>query len=307
MDASPFNGSRTKSSQDSVVGALQPVLSAIIISRGDEKTIERTVASVVGQKTAEPFEVILVASGGDRTAAIVRNRFPSVRVIDLERPALPGQARNAGLAVARGDYVSFPGSHVELPPGSLAARIAAHRKGYAMVTGSILNGTKTPAGWASYFMDHSDALPGRPSGELATPPAHCSYDRRVLAASGWFPEDMRAGEDTVVNLRLWQQGHRAYRAQDVYLCHISRCTTFWRLVRHHFVRGRAWGRILVERGTGFPELSRYVGRRLQRTMANVEAWGGDLAPEFARVRFLVRLGIVAAFLGMISEIGLRRR
>ena len=284
-----------------------PALSAVIIARNNQATIERTVASVVGQQATEPFEVILVTSGGDRTAEIVGNRFPSVRIIDFPKPALPGVARNAGVRVAAGDYVSFPGSHVELPPGSLAARIAAHRLGFCMVTGSILNGTTTPAGWASYFMDHSDALPGRPSGELQEAPAHCSYDRRKLMASGLFPEDMRAGEDTVVNLRLWAEGHRAYRAQTVHLYHISRCRSPWRLARHHFVRGRAWGRILVARGTGFPELSGYFKRRLAKTTANVERWGGDLGEEFDRVRYLVRLGIRAAWSGMLWEIKVARK
>ena len=68
---------------------------------------------------------------------------------------------NAGLAVARGRFVSFPGSHVELVAGSLAARLAAHESGYAMVTGTVLNGTLTPAGWAAYFLEHTPALPGR--------------------------------------------------------------------------------------------------------------------------------------------------
>jgi glycosyltransferase involved in cell wall biosynthesis len=289
-----------------VAKELAPILSAIIISRADEKTIERTVASVVGQETLDSIEVILVTSGGDETGAVVRRGFPSVHVIELERPALPGEARNAGLAVATGEFVSFPGSHVELPAGSLAARIAAHRKGYAMVTGSILNGTKTAAGWASYFMDHSDALPGRPSVELKRPPAHCSYDRRVLVCSGGFPEDMRAGEDTVVNTRLWNEGHRALRAQDVRLVHKSPCRNLWILVRHHFVRGRAWGRILTEQGKRFSTLNGYVGKRMTQTAANVDAWGGDLVKQYHQVKGRVRIGVIAAWAGAVYEMAIRR-
>ena len=37
----------------------------------------------------------------------------------------------------------------------------------AVFTGSTLNGTRTWAGWASYFLDHSSVLPGRPSTELS--------------------------------------------------------------------------------------------------------------------------------------------
>ena len=283
-----------------------PLLTAVVISRDDEETIERTVRSVVEQECPAPFEVIVVTSGTDRTAQIVRDNFPHVTVIELPVPALPGAARNVGLRAARGDYVSFPGSHVELPPGSLAARMRAHQLGFPMVTGSILNGTQTSAGWASYFLDHSGALPGRPSGELTGPPAHCSYDREILLDAGGFPEDMRAGEDTVVNVRLNRRGYRAYREQQVSLVHRSPCRTLVRLIRHHFSRGRAWGRILIAEARGYGSLLGYVPRRMESTTLNVAEWGGDLEATYRRVRPLVAAGIVAAWLGACFEITLGR-
>ncbi|HKG35518.1 MAG TPA: glycosyltransferase [Solirubrobacterales bacterium] len=289
-----------------------PILSAIVISRDDEDRIERCVRSVVEQECEEPFEVIVVVSGEDRTADIVRERFPQVNLVALPAPALPGAARNAGLAVARGDYVSFPGSHVELPPGSLQARVTAHGKGYAMVTGTILNGTETPAGWASYFLDHANVLPGRPSTELAGPPSHCSYVRDFVRDAGGFPEDMRTGEDTVVNRELWRRGLRAYRARDVRLVHRSPCADVPTLVRHHFRRGRGLGRIVLDdhRG-GRPLLRRsvlggllagYLPRRLGRIRRAVARWGGDLRHEYRRALPLIVVGAAAAWAGTWFEI-----
>jgi glycosyltransferase involved in cell wall biosynthesis len=289
-------------------------LSAIIISRDDGPRLLPTVESVTSQECPWPFEVIVVTSGAGNGAALVRERFPDVTVIDLPRPALPGEARNAGLRAARGEYVSFPGSHVELPPGSLAARIRAHDLGYAMVTGTTLNGNHTAAGWASYFLDHSTVLPGRPSMELQVAPAHCSYRRDTLLAVGGFPESMRAGEDTVVNQELVRQGHRAFRAQDVTLIHSSRCRNPWQLVRHHFVRGRAYGRILRDRdgvtlrplfgGRGTRLLRGLISRRLERTTANVDKWAADpaLTARYRRVYPLVVIGTVAAAAGACFEL-----
>lgn len=286
-----------------------PVLSAIVISRDDEDRIERAVRSVVEQRCDHPFEVIVVTSGTDRTASIVRERFPQVRVVELDHPALPGEARNAGLRVARGAYVSFPGSHVALPPGSLAARIDAHERGWAMVTGTTYNGNHTLAGWAAYFLDQSSVLPGRPSHELDHAPAHCSYAAEPLLATGGFPEDVRAGEDTWVNEVLFRSGQRAWRAADVALVHHNRSRTIGHLLRHHFTRGRAHVQVVRAMSPGRDGDRRarellwaYPTRRLARIDRNVQAWGGELMNRYRRVRPLVRLGVLAAWVGAHVEL-----
>jgi hypothetical protein len=244
---------------------------------------------------------------------LVREQFPQVTVVDLPGPVLPGEARNAGLWRARGDFISFPGSHVILPQGSLAARLRAHDLGYAMVTGTTLNGTRTPAGWASYFLDHSTVLPGRPSEELRSAPAHCSYRRSALEAIGGFPEHLRAGEDTVVNQALFKRGHRAYRAQDVILVHRSPCRTVRKLISHHFTRGRGYGRILRERdGLTRRDLVQARGRRLLRqqtagrmkaTTQQVHAWADTrLEVRYWVVFPLVALGCLAWTAGTWYEL-----
>jgi glycosyltransferase involved in cell wall biosynthesis len=304
------SGAATRLAREALDNRL-PRLSAIVISRNDAGRIERVVRSVVEQECPAPFEVIVVASGTDGTAGVVRERFPDVTVVELDGVALPGAARNAGVRVARGEFVSFPGSHVELPPGSLAARFAAHEAGHAMVSGTMLNGTRTPAGWASYFLDHSSVLPGRPSGRLAGPPAHCSYILDHLLSVGAFPEDMRTGEDTVVNRELARRAFRAYRASDVRLVHRSPCRNVLRLVRHHFTRGRGFGRILADdarrRSGGIDRhlvrvLVRYVPRRLGGTTRNVRRWGRNLRPVYWRVFPLVVAGVAAAWTGALWEV-----
>lgn len=292
--------------------AAAPSLSAIIISRNDESTIADTVASVINQEVDEPFEVIVVTSGSDRTAEIVRNTFPAVTVVELSRPSLPGEARNAGLAVARGNYVTFPGSHVELVPGSLAARLQAHRRGYAMVTGVVLNGTPTPAGWASYFLDHHEGLPGHGPAEFDGPPGNCSYARLPLLEVGAFPEGVRTGEDTAVNRALARRGYVAYRDPHVQYIHRSRCTSVPRLIRHHFQRGRGSGRLLLAeyRETGHllnetlirTRLIEAIPTRLRRIKRGVALASRDIIAEYERHRNLVTLGAVATWAGMWYEI-----
>jgi hypothetical protein len=182
-----------------------------------------------------------------------------------------------------------------------------------MVTGTTLNGTRTRAGWASYFLDHSSVLPGRPSTKLVGPPAHCSYLREALLEVGGFPEHLRAGEDTVVNNELAGRGYEAYRAQEVRLVHHSPCRTVSKLLRHHFTRGRGYGRILLGgrrndgmllRTSGLRSLYRLqVRARQDYTSRRVRAWGGDeLQLEFARARRLVRAATLAYWLGTCYEL-----
>jgi glycosyltransferase involved in cell wall biosynthesis len=291
----------------------RPVLSAVVISQNDRGRIGEAMDALTAQRVEQPVEIILVNSGDDGTAEYVREHHPRVRVVHLPEPALPGKARNAGLAFARGDYVSFPGSHVVLPPGSLQRRIAAHEIGYCMVTGTATNGTRTLSGWASYFLDHAEALPGRPSFALWAPPSHCSYLREPLVELGGFPEDRRTGEDTFVNRKLFYSGYRAWRSAKLRFAHRSPCTNPLRLWRHHFRRGEGYGRLLRERVAEIPDAaarSRFVRRRMLRhpwkrllfTTKHVLRWGGRQRLAFAVSLPLVVLGVLAATAGALRAL-----
>ncbi len=152
----------------------------IVISRDDEDRIERAWARSSGRSATSRSRSSSSPAVPTPPPPSSAACFPDVRVVELDHPALPGEARNAGLRFARGEIASFPGSHVELMPGSLAARLRAHDQGWSMVTGTTRNGTDTAAGWAAYFLDNSSVLPDRPSEPLRTAPAHCSYEMDTL-------------------------------------------------------------------------------------------------------------------------------
>ena len=294
----------------------EPVVSVIVISQNDEATIERSLRAIVSQDGADPFEVIVVNSGTDDTATLVRKNFPEVRLVKLELPALPGRARNAGLSIARGRYVSFPGSHIELLPGSLAARVAAHRLGYGLVAGTMVNGTRTWAGWASYFLDHRLMLPGRPSGVLDDVPPSASYLREALLAVGGFPEDMRAGEDTVVNRRAFEIGYGAYRSRDARAIHYSPCRRPHQLVRHHFSRGQGMARVFLVEALDngrFPTtrvVSHLIGSvpaRLVWITMSVLRHGHKMRRHYVAALPLVVIGALSYWVGTCYELIRARR
>lgn len=291
-----------------------PAFSAVVIAQNDEATIAESVRAILDQECDDPVEVIVVTSGRDRTAAIVRENFPEVQLIELDHPVLPGEARNVGLRVARGRYVGFPGSHVVMLPGNIAATLHAHRDGYAMVMGSIRNGTNTRAGWANYFLDHSSTLPSRPGGPLTSAPVRASYARAALAEVNGFPEDMRAGEDVATNVALWDRGYSAVRVPEVQLRHDSRARTTAYLLKHHFQRGRSFGQLLADeslRSKRFPTrrmVNACVGLgpvRLPAVIADVYRFDRELARElWASLPHIVAAAL-SAWLGTLYEVGRR--
>ena len=297
----------TRLAEDAVRQQLEPGprISAVVIAQGDERTIEASLGALQEQNIEGSVEIILVTSGGDGTAELVRSRFPSVRTVDLPKPVLPGEARNHGLWMARAEYVSFPGSHRRVEREFLSGIAEGHDAGYDLVTSATVNGNDTRAGWASYFLDHSTVLPDRPSGQLIYPPAHASFVRDDLDALGGFPEDMRAGEDTVAILRIFRNRRSAYFAATSQFVHSSPCRTPARLIHHHFVRGRGWGTILAREAgrrsavvaRRWSVLLRAPLHRLRSIRSNVAAWGGGFSGPYRRVRGLIALGALSSWLG----------
>ena len=174
-------------------------------------------------------------------------------MVDLPQPSCRLRRGTLGYGIALGEYVSFlaPTSNCHLGV-SLPTCVPMTRclHGYWH---SPESAHAPGAGWASYFLDQSAVLPDAPSTELEGAPSHCSYRRSALLAVGGFPEDLRRGEDTVVNHALVRRGYQAYRAQDVIFIHHSPCRTPWKLVAHLRPVGRGFGSILRDRDRMCPQ------------------------------------------------------
>lgn len=285
-------------------------ITAVVIAQNDAETIERSIGALVDQKVSDSFEVILVDSGTDDTISRVRDRFPSVRHVHLPGPALPGEARNAGLLMARGEFISFPGSHVWLTEGSLQARIDAHDEGWSMVTGLVHNGNTSRSGWASYLLDHAARMPGRPSGEIHGAPGSASYTTEDVRRLGGFPEDRRAGEDTVVNQALYRAGRSVYLSAEASFFHASPCRSLRDVARHHYKRGRGLGQVLADelgrRGSMRRRLRRTVdvsANRMRRLRGHVGAGDSETRDRYRSVRGLVWVGAAAYLMGGLRELG----
>lgn len=224
----------------------RPALSVVVIGYRNEATIVRAVESVRSQHAEEPFEVVVVTSGGDASAARVR-AFPDVAVIEAPTRLLPGGARNAGLAASKGRFVSFLAADCEAPPGWVAGRLRAHRSGHPVVAGAMTSVGRSASALASLFLLYSARLPGRPAGRVAwpDPAAHSlSYQREVLERLRGFDESLLIGEDTQAARRLGELGVEIWFEPSVRTAH-SGPRTLAALVADQYGRGARAARAMA--------------------------------------------------------------
>jgi glycosyltransferase involved in cell wall biosynthesis len=86
----------------------QPVVSVIVAAYNASRTVEDTIRSVLGQ-TRQDFEIVVIDDGStDDTGSLVARWSGDPRIrLHRQENAGPAAARNAGIALARGDFLSM--------------------------------------------------------------------------------------------------------------------------------------------------------------------------------------------------------
>src|SRR3954466_4944098 len=140
--------------------ASQPVFSVIVPAYNAGREPVEAFTALASQHFEHPFEVIVVDSGPLSVSQLVQQRYPEFRIVRSEHRLGPGQARNAGVRIARGRYIAFCSVDTPPYPHWLRERYAEHAKGFPLVAGSISNGTpRHPVGIAGYLLEYSALVP----------------------------------------------------------------------------------------------------------------------------------------------------
>ena len=194
-----------------------PPVSVIVPARDAAATLARALESVLAQDYAGGFEVI-VADGSENaaTGALVRRRFPGVRVIPN-----PGReiacGLNRALRAARHPIVARCDARAVLPPGYLTRAVGTLLRTGAANVGGCVNpvgstfferavalATSTPlgAGDARYRIGGAEGpvdtvFPG-------------VFRREALDAAGGFDETLLRNEDYELNWRLRERGETVW-------------------------------------------------------------------------------------------------
>lgn len=220
----------------------------IVVVRNARLTIRDCLHSLLTQQTAVPYEIIVVDSSTDGTDGVVREEFPQVVLRHSEERKYPGEARNIGIGMARGEIIAFLDSDCTASAGWLDAMWAAQQEWDSTAGGPVANAEPSTApGWAAWFSEFTNWMPGTPEGLLdEVPTCNLSVRREVFDEFGPFAA---AGycSDSAFHAALRRDGRRAKFTPSAVTAH--RYTgTFARLVRHEVYHGMSYAR--MRRRTG---------------------------------------------------------
>lgn len=235
----------------------KPQLSVIIASHNPGKLIERCLESLKNQSTDRPFEIIVVDSSSDGVGSLIGKKFPDVRLYQFSERRFCGDARNFGLSVAQGEIIAFIDADCRAGQNWANQILKAHQSSHLAIGGAIGNANpQSVIGWASYFCEFSQWMPGFPSRNTADiAAANMSYKRRAFEEYGLFIEGTYSS-DTEFHWRLGRNKYCLQFFPSILVFHHN-IDRLRRLLRHEFEHGRSFAKVRMK-AQNFSELRRFV-------------------------------------------------
>jgi glycosyltransferase involved in cell wall biosynthesis len=218
-----------------------PDISVIIASYNSRRTISACLASLAAQKTGRPFEIIVVDSSTDGTGALVSSEFPEARLLSFKDRKYPGAARNIGIENSRAPIVAFIDADCVASPDWIESVIRAHEGPSLAIGGAIANGNPDSyVGWAAYFTEFSQWMPGRLAMEMDDiAGASMSYKKTVFERFGFFRTSGYCS-DTEFHWRLASGNVKLRFDPSISMAHTN-IDGLSRFLSHEFAHGRAFG------------------------------------------------------------------
>ena len=197
-------------------------VSIIIPTHNRLKWLGEAVDSVIAQ-THSNWELIIVDDGStEDIAGFIQSTYPDtdIRVLRNEQTTSPGAARNRGVALSKGDYLSFLDSDDLWYPHKLTAQLNVFRE---FDDGNL--------GFVGAGCDYMDA-DGKPTQKPTMPPKQARFEdfvfkikmpgsgsnnlikRSAFESVGGFRDDLQRAEDKQLWLNLLRRYSVAY-ADDV--------------------------------------------------------------------------------------------
>ena len=178
-----------------------PPISVVIASVNGMPYVGRCLDALA--RNAPEAEVVIADATDEETRAEVRDRWPAVRVIEIDGIATVPALRAAGIAAAQAPCVAVIEDHCLVRPGWASRIVAWHSEGKSVVGGPVHNVVdRRIRDWAAFFCEYSAFIEPMQVGPIHDLTGmNVSYDRRAIDAmqdlldegrwEGWLHERLR--------------------------------------------------------------------------------------------------------------------
>ena len=218
-----------------MTGGSSPPVSVVVLNYNGEDVLAACLDSLVGQERPGDELIVVDNCSTDGSRELVTDRFPSVRLIPLDRNRMYAGGNNLGFRAARNDLVAFLNNDCVASPGWLAGGAGAFRPGVGAVACSMRKyddpALMDSAGGSIDGLCHTLDRGVGMDASLYDEPCEVLYPcggafflrREALPGMDPFWEDLRIyAEDTDLGWRLWRSGWRViYEPSSVVLHHHS--------------------------------------------------------------------------------------
>jgi len=288
--SSTLSGDQQIDAMERAPAASEPEVGVVVIGRNEGERLMRCLDSVVQADLA----VVYVDSGStDGSLEKARSRGVEVVALDPGNPFTAARARNAGFRrllqlAPRSGYVQFVDGDCELVEGwlTVARAYLEQRPELACVSGRLRE--RYPE--RSVYNRLCDAEWNRPAGETDACGGIAMMRRGVVERLGGFREDMVAGEEPELCLRIRRSGGLIWRLPDPMACHDADM--------HRF--GQWWKRA-KRGGFAYAHAVWLQGRRSEREALRrcASAWLWVLGPPLATIGAAFVWGLPALWLLLV--------
>jgi len=202
-----------------------------------ESTIIKTLSYLHQQEGQDQVQIIVVNSSQDNTKQKVQKEFPDVEVIQVERRAYTGEAKNIGLRQAQGEIIAFIDSDCVPEKNWLSTIKRLYQEGHKIVGGSIGNlNPENTVSKAEYLLELVQLSPGSRTRYVSLiSTANCFFDKEVFEKHGPFPT-IRKGVDMLFSYILMKKGEKILFSPDMKIYHAC-STDFFRYLRKQVLHG----------------------------------------------------------------------
>lgn len=220
----------------------KPLVSYVIGVRNMERTVGRTIESIMNQKYPNK-EIIVINDGSDDNTVNVLKKY-SIKVITTEKIGI-SNARNLGYKNSKGDFIAFTDADCELDPYWTDKILRGFKDNEVGLIGGRtifrINESFSSVYRSVEFSKRYKNIENRLVFWAGGPGS--MFRRKVIDEIGGFKPEWVHGEDTEISFLTIEHGYKILNQSEAITYHIPE-SVFWRLVRKGYRDAKAHVRVV---------------------------------------------------------------